>query len=69
MSAQYRCMVIEVDPEFFRIELDALSLHLEEMVLVPIAVFDPAISIYCPTCHRAYYFSERHACSAARLTG
>lgn len=69
MSAQYRCVVVEVDPEFFRVELDALSHHLEEMGLPPIAVFDPEISFYCPTCRRAYYFTERHGCVARRLTG
>ena len=69
MSAQYRCVVIEVDPEFLRVELDALFSHLAEMGLPPVAVFDPQISSYCPSCRQAHYLSECHPCPTATLTG
>lgn len=68
MSGPYRAVravIVEVDPEFFHIELEALETHLSEIGLPPIAVFDPESSSYCVLCGSTYPLAWPHACEIA----
>lgn len=71
MSAMYRCVVIEVDLEFFHVELHALSDHLAEIGLPPVAVYDPAEVTYCTRCREFTIEGSIHLCpvGAVRVAG
>lgn len=66
MNPPYRAVIVEVDPEFFRIELQALREHLTEIGLPPIAVYDPECSWFCTICGSIAPVGLTHSCRTAR---
>jgi hypothetical protein len=64
VNAEYRAVIIEVDPDFFRIELDALEQHLTEIGLAAVAVYDPEHATYCTRTRTTHPLDGRQCCGA-----